>query len=235
MKLFSFQLIPMLTTLFIWGVVVYLAYRVYRKQQEKAKVWKVAISVFIGLFSFSINLEAVSFAVLPLGVWVLYFFLRGQEGRWERYRRFAWLGFWSNYLFLAAGLTTLPIEQVVYPEDKAETYLSTVENATIISIHPSAKDLELEKERLLEQLPSMEQQKIYSEQWYNDTYVDNDEQKMNERFPYQLVGTSSRWGSGVDTMIFIEENGKGLLISTSKKQVYFQFNESVLKGMDHNV
>ncbi|MFO1446318.1 hypothetical protein KDN24_24560 [Bacillus sp. Bva_UNVM-123] len=34
------------------------------------------------------------------------------------YRSFAWLGFFSNFIFLTAAFITIPVQQAIYPENK---------------------------------------------------------------------------------------------------------------------
>ena len=79
------------------------------------------------------------------------FVLKGKDERWQTYRSFAWLGFCANFLFLASTLIAIPFHHVIYPKDEPSTYISNVENASILNIHPSAKDLSLNKESLLNQ------------------------------------------------------------------------------------
>ena len=78
----------------------------------------------------------------------------------------------------------------------------------------------------------MRQETINSQKWYNDTYENMNTNKKRERFPYQLIGGSSKWGSGIHTRIFIENDGRGVLITTSKNQLYFRFNDSLLEGVE---
>jgi hypothetical protein len=231
---FSFDFIAMVTGFLAWCVIGIIAYRMYKKQAVKPKVWKVFVSILVGIFSFSINLNwfdtLVKLSILPLGVWILYWHLKGKEGRWQTYRPFAWLGFFANYIFLAATLLAIPTHHLVYPENELSTYLSNTENASIINTHSSALDRSLNKESLLKQIHNMKQEPIYSEEWYEKTYMEPDIKKINERFPYQLTEISSKWGSGLETIIFVEADGKGMLVTTPKKQLYFRSVESLLKG-----
>ena len=121
---------------------------------------------------------------------------------------------------------------MVYPKDEPSTYISNVENASILNIHPSAKDRSLNKESLLNQLDTMRQETIFSDQWYEDTYMNTESNKRNERFPYQLIGTSSKWGSGLETIIYIEDDGKGILLSTPQEQLYFRSEDSLIEGVE---
>lgn len=233
---FTFNAIMILTGFFAWGFIAYFAYRIYKKRMVKPKKWKIFIVIFAGLFSFSINWNMfdtmLKFPILPLGVWILYFVLKGKDERWQTYRSFAWLGFCANFLFLAAALIAMPIHQAIYPKDKPTTYISNIADASIINIHPSAKERSLDKESLSKHLHTMGKETIYSDQWYEDTYMNTELNKKSERFPYQLIGTSSKWGSGFHTIIFIENDGKGILITTPKKQLYFRSEDSLIEGVE---
>jgi len=233
---FTINAVAIITGLLAWSSIIVLAYHVYKRQTLKPKVWIVLIVIVVGLFSFSINWNMfntmLKIPLLPLGVWILYFVFKGKDERWQTYRSFAWLGFWTNFLFLASTLIAIPVYLVIYPKDEPTTYISNVENASIINIHPSAKAQSLNKESLLKQLDTMRQETIYSDQWYEDTYINTESNKRSERFPYQLIGTSSKWGSGLHTLIFIEDDGKGILLSTPQQQLYFRSEGSLIKRVE---
>ncbi|MCC3358477.1 hypothetical protein [Bacillus sp. REN16] len=220
-----------------WAVITTLTVRMYRKQNVKIKYWKMIFVIWVGLFSFSFNASMfqtiIKIPLLPLGVWILYFFLRSKEGRWERYRRFAWLGFLGNFIFLGLAFVTIGFQHVLYPPDKLSTYISNVDSATIVNTHPSAEEVTLQKDILMEQLPSMEQTEFFSDKWYGETYMSGEENQRKERFPYQVFGVKEKWGSATHSVIFIEEDGKGLLIATPKKQYYFRSDDSFLEGVNH--
>lgn len=230
----NYNIIEILTAILGWLVIVFFAYRIYQKQIVKPKVWKIPLIILVGLFSFSINLSMFDMIfklpILPLGVWILYFVFKGKDERWQTCRSFAWLGFGANFIFFASTLITIPVHHVIYPKDELSVYISNVENASIINIHPSAKDRSLNKDSLRKQLDTMRQEAIYSDQWYKETYMDSLSSKRNERFPYLLIGTSSKWGSGIHTLVYIEDDGKGILLSTPKEDLYFRSNDSLLQG-----
>jgi hypothetical protein len=233
---FTINSVAIIIRILAWGSIIFLAYRVYKKQTVRLKVWKVLIVMLVGLISFSINWSMfdtmLKFPILPLGVWILYFVFRGKEERWQTYRSFAWLGFWANFIFLASALIAIPLHHVIYPKNEPLTYISNVDNASILNIHPSAKDLSLNKDKLSKQLHTMSQETIFSDQWYEDTYMNTETNKRNEQFPYQLIGTSSKWGSGLDTIVYIEDDGKGILLSIPQKQLYFRSEDSVVEGVE---
>ncbi|MEI5908561.1 hypothetical protein WAK64_16055 [Bacillus spongiae] len=230
---FTFNLIAALGFILSWCVIVFFSYLIYKRQTEKPKVWKIIIVICVGLFSFTINFNLMGnilkLSILPLGVWLMYLVLKRRNGKWQKYRAFAWLGFFANYLFLVTTLIEGPVHQAVYPKSEPTTYIANVGNASIINTHLSANERSLIKESLSNEINSMRQEEIYSDVWYEETFI-NTEPK--ERFPYQLVGTKSKWGSGLDSMIYIEKDGKGLLISTSQKQLYFRSENSILEEVE---
>jgi hypothetical protein len=221
----------------ITWIVILLAIRmIYRNQEPKPKLWKMLIVVFIGLFSFSINLpfmdQQVKLAILPLGVWILYgIYSRKSEGKsWEKYRKFAWLGFFANYLFLVMSILISLVHVGIYPKNDIGTYISELEGAYIIKTHPSAANLTLDRQLLMSQIDSMKNETIYSDDWYRETFETSaDGERKDERFPYQLTGISSKWGSGVHSLIHVERDGKGILITTGQEQFYFRSDKSFLK------
>lgn len=219
-----------------WGAIFILARRIYNKQDLKPIIWKMAIVLFFGLFSFSINLpymdQQTKLAILPLGVWILYgIYSRKEEGiSWDKYRKYAWLGFFANYIFLAVSLINPLIHSAIFPANEISTYLSDINKAKVIQTHPSAGSKILDRDSLLVQLDSFKEEPVYSEKWYYEAFESAGElSKAEERFPYQLAGTEAKWGSGIDPMIFVEQDGKGILISTGQKQVYFRAEKTLLK------
>jgi hypothetical protein len=219
-----------------WGAIFILARRIYSKQDIKPIIWKLAIVIFVGLFSFSINLpymdQQIKLAILPLGVWILYgIYSRKEEGiSWDKYRKYAWLGFFANFIFLAVALINPLIHSAIFPANEISTYLSDINKGKIIQTHPSAGNRILDRDSLLFQLDNIKEEPVYSEKWYYEAFESGVElSKAEERFPYQLAGTEAKWGSGIDPMIFVEQDGKGILISTGQKQVYFRAEKTLLK------
>ncbi|WP_238933413.1 hypothetical protein [Brevibacillus choshinensis] len=232
----DFNAIDTVTETLGWIVIVFFANKIYQKQMVKPKVWKIPVIILAGLISLSINWNMfdviVKLPILPLGVWILYFVRKRKDRaeRWQTYRSFAWLGFGANFIFFASTLLTIPVHHAIYPKDEPSVHISKVTNAAIIKIHPSAKDRSLNKDSLLNQLDTLRQEPIYSNRWYEETIMNTESNKRNERFPYQLIGTSSKWGSGLHTLIYVEEDGKGILLSAPKMQLYFRSKDSLLEG-----
>jgi hypothetical protein len=218
-----------------WTLIGFLVYRRYKKMDEKPMIWKILLVIVIGMMSFSIHWNLfdtlLKLPILPLGVWVLYGALNRKEGRWDRYRSFAWIGFLGNFIFLASALISIPFYSLIYPEKDPSTYITDAEGASLIRIHQSGvEEPTLNRERLVEQIPAMKQEKIYSEVWYGEMYdSSNGKRNRNERFPYQLLGASTKWGSGLDPLIYVEEDGKGILFTTSRNQFYYQFKDSIIE------
>lgn len=230
-----FDFLSNLLTVLAWGVIAYLAYRMYRNHPEQQVGWKALLVLLIGISSFSITWmmanTVIRIAVLPLGVWVLYFVLKRKAGRWERYRKFAWLGFGANYIFLLSILMASSIGYFVYPKDDVATFVSDVNEASILSIHPTGNaKAALNVKVLNSELQTLKQSQIYDGAWYEDTFVQ--EKARYERFPYLLMDAKPKWGSGVRSTIYVEEDGKGLLIQTPTEHLYFRSTQSFIEGGD---
>ncbi|MBB4824988.1 hypothetical protein HNO89_002214 [Sporosarcina luteola] len=222
-----------MTTLSTWVLIIFFTYRTYKLQQNNGKAWKVLIVLFVGLFAFMINWNwhgaQLGFAVLPLGVWVSYMALKRKEGRWERYRRFAWLGFWSNYLFLVTAVVAVPLQQWMYPDDRLSTYISSTAHSRLVGLHPSAEEqITIDSERLLAMVEKAEPEGVFNDKWYEDLNLNSEPQESKERFPYMLVGSVPKWGSGVRPVVFVEQDGKGILVTMQKEQYYFRMAQSVM-------
>lgn len=228
------SIVELSMTILGWSVIGLLAFRLYRIQEEKPKAWQIILLLFGGLFSFSVEFaqdgEIIRLAVLPLGVMILSFIFRQKKNQWAVYRKFAWLGFWGNYIFLFANLLTQPIHSTVYPTSDPNTYLATVSEPSLTIIHPSGIEKTITLERLELAIPTMTLQKDFPPlEWYYETenFEDAGPKRVSEKFPYILNGVLSKWGSGIRSVIYVERDGKGVLISTSKGQHYFR-SEHVL-------
>ncbi|MDP5276260.1 hypothetical protein [Chengkuizengella axinellae] len=225
----TMNLISLLTTSIGWSMIAFLVFRTYKKSQHKPKVWKVIVITYVGLFSLSIDWiitdSLLKIPLLPLGVWVLYLIFKRKQTSWQTYRSFAWIGFLSNFVFILCTLIYIPIYQTLYPTNDISTFVSNIDHAEIIHSHPSAENVSLNKDKLLEQLDAIKQVNIDSAQWYEDVIL----LKKEERFPYLLIETLPKWGSGSHAVIYIENDGKGLILQTENKQFYFRSEHSFLK------
>ena len=231
----SFDFLSAAATVLAWGVIAYLACKLYRRNPDQQVGWKAVLILVIGLLSFSFTWTvantAIQIAVLPLGVWILYFILKRKEGRWERYRKFAWLGFGANYIFLLGVLAASSIGHFVYPADHAETFVSDVREASMLSVHPTGHaDDALNVKVLNSKIQTLKQSQLFNDSWYEETFYQ--EKAKYERFPYVLLDAKPKWGSGVRAAIFVEKDGKGLLIQTPSESLYFRSTQSFVVGGD---
>lgn len=229
-------IINIILILLVWiGIIVFFA-KLFRSQDEKPKVWKALIVLLVGMFSFSIDFMFLDtffqFPLLPLGVMGLYLAFSNRKDRWNVYRPYAWVGFMALFIFLIANIITVPIQNLVYPKDQLNTYISDVEDASIILTHPSGEEVGLDTQVFEGALDGMKRESFNSIEWYNSISGFEGEEQ-DELFPYVLNGTSPKWGSGVEGIIYIESDGKGLLVTTQGEQYYFRSNDSLIKeGVD---
>lgn len=215
-----------------WCIVLYLMIRRYKKQEKKPVIWKMIIVTWVGLFSFSFNLQmfgqSAKLAILPLGVWILYLFFRKRS--WHTYRRFAWLGFLANYIFLVVSLLFGAAHQAVYDKEDPSTFLADLRKAEIIGIHPAAQEVAFDSERFARMLDELQAGDMSdSLDWY---YQSRDEQEpyyQKERFPYALIGAKSSWGSGLHASVYIELDGKGLFLSTPDRSYYYRSEKPLIE------
>lgn len=188
--------------LITWLALLILVFRIRKGEELKPiPISKTILVFFIGLFSFSINLpfmgENVQLAILPLGVWILYWVLsKRNEGKsWKKYRKYAWIGFLANFIFLLASVLSNIIDDQVYPKKTISTYIGDWSDASLIQTHPTGKAVKLDSDALSIKNFNFRLESIYSEQWYNETFMDIS--KQEELFPYILTGTKPKWGSGI--------------------------------------
>ncbi|MCK0473725.1 hypothetical protein [Halalkalibacter sp. APA_J-10(15)] len=229
---FEMNMIGVASTILAWVILAVLIRGTYNTQNsdERPKLWKIIIAVLIGLFSFSINLtlfsELFSIAILPLGVLILYGVLQGKK-RWEAYRKYAWIGFFGNYIFLGTAILAILLTGVLYPIDDVKTYLADLSEAELLSIHPSGQEVGMNVTQLEESLFSFEREHLDAVQWYEDIreqkrpseeYINPE--SVQEKFPYLLTGVGAQ--AGKEVRIYVESDGKGLLITTKDHQYYFR-------------
>lgn len=208
--------------------------KIYKKQEQKPQIWKAAIAVFVGLSSLSLTWtlfdEPVQIAVLPLGLWVLLVILR-HRGSWVTYRKFAWLGFFANYLFVLSFLLNHLLSSFFYPADELSTYLDDVKDAQLLAIHPSAQaSPKLHLPQSFEGIIAVPSESYDVFDWYNEIVFEQTT-PVQEKFPYLLLDTQAKQGSGIQPTIFVEANGKGLLVINKGKQFYFYLKDSMIGGV----
>lgn len=205
--------------------------KIYQKQEQKPQIWKAAIAVFVGLSSLSLTWtlfnEPVQIAVLPLGLWVLLAILR-HRGSWVTYRKFAWLGFFANYLFVLSFLLNHLLSSFFYPTNQLSTYLADVKDAQLLAVHPSAQaSPKLHLPQSFEGITAVPSESYYALDWYNEIILEHTT-PVQEKFPYILLDTQAKQGSGIQPTIFVEANGKGLLVTNKGKQFYFYLQDSMI-------
>lgn len=232
----SFHLSAILITTLNYLIYGILFYRLYKKRDPKPIWWKALIVSFIGQFIFSINFNffdsIIQLPILPLGVWILYWILKSKNRaeRWGKYRPFAWLGFWLRFLYMFTSLLIHPLDHLMFPKDELHTFLSDSKGAKIIKTTSTAKNVNVNRSILAKSISSFKLDKIYSEIWYHEMYEDNGKAKK-ERFPYLLIGTKPKWGSNLNEMIYVEKDGKGLLVITKEKQYYFRTDHRFISSV----
>lgn len=233
---FPMNVVGVTFSILSWSVIALWIYLSYKKKAIKLKVWKIIIITLIGIASFSVNWTIfgvmVKFPILPIGAWLLYGYFKNKHGKWEKYRTYAWIGFFSNFIFLTASILMVLFHNIIFPKDEITTYISNVDNAAIKQIHPIGIYKSVNIKKFEKQVKTMRSATIYSENWYADTYYGN--KPKYERFPYQLIGTTPKWGSAIPTLIYIEKDGKGVLIDSPIEQVYFRSSENFLEERNND-
>ncbi|UFT99379.1 hypothetical protein KO561_19790 [Radiobacillus kanasensis] len=216
-----------------FALIAFLFMRIYKKREFPTKLWVAILATIIGLIALSIDIpvrdEIIHLSILPLGAWALYFLWK-RSNKWETYRKFAWLGFLTSYISIMTILGAEIFHDLIYPKDDVSIYLANIEEASVIRLIEDVPFVSLNASNLEKQLFSFEEKDVQSSNWYHET--DNGKPK---RFPYQLIGTNPRFGSYLDSVIYIEKDGKGLLIQTEDHQYYFRSEQSFLEeGGDEN-
>ncbi|MEA3319698.1 MAG: hypothetical protein U9Q88_06690 [Bacillota bacterium] len=226
------NIIDLLSVIFAWVIIAVIIVRIYRMQkaEERPKIWKIIIAVFLGLFSFSYTFplfnEPFSIAILPLGVWILYGLLNRKE-RWEAYRKYAWTGFAGNFIFLGTAFLAIGLAALFYPKDEVRTYLTDVSGVELLVIHPSGEVAELDLTRLDDDLSTFMYEDSDVILWYEEIREqiwpeEESEEPVNvqEKFPYLLTGVKTKTREMMQ--VYVEQDGKGLLITTKSNQYYFR-------------
>ena len=229
--LYSWNVVDAAAGLLGWLAVIGLLIRQRRKQETKLPIWKMLLVALAGLFSFSFKIplfgQIVNIALLPLGLWVLYLFLRNRS--WPDYRKFAWIGFAANYLFLATALLAGFIHGSLYDRNDPSTYLANLEEAKLIAIHPSAREATFEEVLFASSLAEVKAADMSGTlEWHYESIREDGTHYQQERFPYALVGAKARWGSGLHAAAYLEADGMGLLLATKERYYYYRSETPML-------
>ncbi|OUS75510.1 hypothetical protein B1748_16740 [Paenibacillus sp. MY03] len=232
-KLWPDDLAGIATMLLSWSILIGLVLRRYRRQSsERPALWRALLVACISLFSFSISFPlggyVAKLAIVPIGVWLVYLFLPWASR--IRYRSYAWTGFWCNYVFLVIGLLGFWGHELVYPKDQLSTYLSKIDHARIVGIHPSAEEgVSLHEARFKELIDDLKPQRQFEESldWY---YEARDQGK--EFYPYALLGAEPKRGSGIRYEAYIKSDGLGLIIARDNQYYYYESKSPLLQWTD---
>lgn len=232
------QLIFIIISCFLFFFIGFFVIR--KKQKERPRIWVAFILLLIGLFSFSVNLLwdglLLQISILPLGVWLvflIYYFLDRHaafykhQNRWYRHRPYLWLGFFTNYLFLIMMVLAHLLFSLVYPSKQLITFISDSGGASTLRIHNTAETRVFDKQALQTQLHQAQLKQVDGGEWFSSSDPTFNHGEANEKFAYILVGTKAKWGSNLEPLIFVEDNGRGLLIQTEQQQYYFTLDQSI--------
>lgn len=137
----------------------------------------------------------------------------------------------SNYLFLVGTLLIIPLYSFLYDKNDILTYIAHSDNIEILSIHPSANDNIAVRASILEQVKAAKEQPVNID-WYYESV--GDDRVEVERFPYILANIAPKWGSQAKATIYVEKDGKGLLIASPTKHLYYRLDESILQEVTTN-
>ncbi|RJX39066.1 hypothetical protein D3P09_16330 [Paenibacillus pinisoli] len=215
-----------------WTIVLCWIILRYRKLQEKPAIWKMILAALVGILSISIHVSvfstAVKLSVVPIGVLLVFLFMR--NGTWSTYRRFAWIGFFSSYILVATTLLGSWLHQTVYDKTDPATYLADIQQVQVIGIHPSAGHIGWDQAMFEKRLPDLLLEQSYNTlDWYYESRPAGETMHASEKFPYALLGAKPSWGSGYESAVFLESDGKGLLIQTAERHYYFRSEEPLVK------
>lgn len=224
------NVLAILFTLIVWAIIIYFILRIYKKENVIVPIWKILIAYYIGAFTLSLPLHlfgaSVELAILPLGAWLSYAILN-RRGSWQIYRKYVWLGFFSTYFYVVAFFIEHPLHMLLYKQDDLITYVSNVSEAQIYSVHPLGNQDAFLIDSAEDQLQNFTLNNLFNDEWYEEMYLNGNEQKR-ERFPYLLYDTKSKWGSGYKPTVYIEQDGKGILVTLQNDQYYFSSEQSIL-------
>lgn len=215
----------------VWLIILIVLIRHYRKQESKPVIWKALVATAMGISAIPLHINMFGYsgklAVLPIGVALIYILL--QKDSWQRYRVFAWTGFWSNHAMLIVILLSGMLYSLVYPKNDLSVYLTHVDNARLVETHHSAPSgrlsieglkVAIDKSLLQDSYPAME--------WYTQYRQEGETLYQKEKFPFMLSGIKPRWGSGLHSIVFVERDGQGLLVATGRDYLYFRSGEPLV-------
>ncbi|KGP72858.1 hypothetical protein [Pontibacillus yanchengensis] len=232
---FETGIIHILTSLLGWGSIIFLVIYIYRKNKTELSLWKVFLITYIGMFTFDYTLQISGdralFPILPLGVWLIFgfFCLNNKEKSWHEYRPFAWVGFGASFLFFSLGILGSFLHDQVYYRGELSTYIASVNQPQLVTTHPSGENPIL-KEDFQSSLPSFQQSEFNGMEWFKKMEQGKPKEDVMEIFPYVLKGTEPQFGSGIQPLIYIKRDGKGILVHNENgDQLFFESEYSLFK------
>ncbi len=215
-------------TVAAWLIILVLLIRHYKRQESKPVIWKAVLALAVGIAAvpLHINMFGISakLAVLPIGVGLIYMLIKNES--WQRYRKFAWAGFWSNYVMLVVALLSGMLFSLVYPKGDLSIYLAHVDKAELVETHHSSPLARLSIDSLKTSMDKAVLQENYPAlEWNTQSMQEGEALYQKEQFPFMLSGVQPRWGSGLDSAVFVERDGQGLLVITDSDYLYFRSGE----------
>ena len=217
-RLCGMNIIQLLLIALVWTIGIIYTVKIARRNE--VAIWRAVIVLLVSIFSLSFTIHAFNMtfkvAILPLGVWLIYFILRN-TGTWKKYRHVAWFGFLLNYAFLVVFFISQLIHPLIYHPEKLTTYITNPEKVKLVPIMPTeTKRIQLTSE-LLKQAS------------VNDLIFNDGELMYGNLFPYLLINHEAKRGSAIRSKIYVQNDGKGILVHHNEKQYYFTIEQSVFE------
>lgn len=222
------------SSIFLIFIIMFVLWRIVRVHQaatEKQNIIKIVIifllsSVITGKITQHIYDIPFQIPILPIGVWLIYLAIDKQKN-WPSYRWYAWLGFTLSVLLTISNIIAYPIQKALYPPNEITNFINELDSTTIFTTHLSGADHVILTTNALDIIQNATYEP--NDSWgYAEFYYRYDNPKAKERFPYLLQNTKSKFGSGYHPYIFIEQDGRGLLIIDKNVSNYFHLDESIL-------
>lgn len=226
-------LIETLSSLLAFALFIGFFIILYRKNKDNVSWWKALIVTFVGMLTVDFPLfifnQEMAFPLIPLGVGIICLLAPRRDQAWLRYRPFAWTGFFSGFLFVGFSLIGTVVQYFVYPVDEISTYITNPTDIELTVTHFQGDEVELNLSEA--DLDGYERYSIGEAEFFDQIMTGGRQQgEHQEDFPYVLQGAQSKWGSGLNPLIFVEKDGYGLLVDLGDEQFYFSGSESLFNG-----
>ena len=216
----------------IYLTLLFIAIRIYLRQETKGKWWAIVPLFFVGLFSISFELslfgQMYKLAILPLGAGLFFLFTMSRHEVRKTYKPYIWLGFLANYGFFIGGIVTIFLTNALFPPGQLLTYIKSFEEATIMITHPSVQDEVHLTKNAYELLEKSVPTEVQAHEWYNEQAYNQRAYKV-EKFPYMLQNVTAPAGMNMDVFYYIEQDGQGLLMQTPNRHYYFRTSDTFIE------